>query len=349
VDNSDKRCDDGGDGSNSGEMILNKKGSTSCPCEQNNIAITEGIDTIVLDNKSTCANCGKEGDDINNICNKCKQVKYCNAACKKKHRHKHKKDCEEHQRLAAELHDEELFKQPPQLEDCPICFLRIPTLNTGSTYMSCCGKVVCSGCCYAPLYDNQGNEVDNQKCSFCRTPFFTSDEEAKERNMARVKAGDPIAIYSVGCGYANGTYGLPQDYTKALEYYHRAGELGDAVAYNNIGLAYMLGEGVEVDKKKAYHYYKLSAMAGNATARRNLGHVEGREGKNQDRALKHYMIAVRGGDSESLKGINMMYSAGYATKEDYTKALQSYQAYLEEVKSPQRDKAAAAHEDCRYY
>jgi hypothetical protein len=43
------------------------------------------------DRVSICANCGKEGDDVNNICNKCKQVKYCNAACKKKHRHKHKK------------------------------------------------------------------------------------------------------------------------------------------------------------------------------------------------------------------------------------------------------------------
>ena len=49
-----------------------------------------------------CANCGKEGSDINNTCNKCKMVKYCNAACKKKHRHKHKKECEEHVRLAAE-------------------------------------------------------------------------------------------------------------------------------------------------------------------------------------------------------------------------------------------------------
>jgi len=35
---------------------------------------------------SGCANCGKEG--ANNVCNKCKQVKYCNAACKKKHRSK---------------------------------------------------------------------------------------------------------------------------------------------------------------------------------------------------------------------------------------------------------------------
>jgi len=90
-------------------------------------------------NASICANCGKEGDKVNNICNKCKMVKYCNAACKKKHRHKHKKYCE---RRVAELHDEKLFKQPPPLYgDCPICFLLLPTYPSGSTYYACCGKL----------------------------------------------------------------------------------------------------------------------------------------------------------------------------------------------------------------
>ena len=64
-----------------------------------------------------CANCGKEEKGLN-ICNKCKDAKYCNAACKKKHRSKHKKNCE---RRVAELHDMELFKKPPPPEDCPIC------------------------------------------------------------------------------------------------------------------------------------------------------------------------------------------------------------------------------------
>ena len=100
------------------------------------------------ENVSICANCGKEGSDVTNTCNKCKQVKYCNAICKKVHKKKHKKQCDEHLRLAAErateLHDEKLFKQPPPAEDCPICFLRIPSLHpTGSTYYSCCGKVIC--------------------------------------------------------------------------------------------------------------------------------------------------------------------------------------------------------------
>jgi len=97
---------------------------------------------------NTCANCGKEGSDVTNACNKCNSVQYCNAACKKKHRKKHKKECE---RRVAEIHDELLFKQPPPLDDCPICFLRMPSLTQVQVYMACCGKVVCRGCFHANL------------------------------------------------------------------------------------------------------------------------------------------------------------------------------------------------------
>ena len=37
--------------------------------------------------------------------------------------------------------------------------------------------------------------------------------------------------------------------------------------------------------------------------------------------------------ADSLKRIKELYTDGYATKEDYTKALQSYQAYLSEIKT----------------
>ena len=298
---------------------------------------------------SACANCGKEGSDINNICNKCKQVKYCNAACKKKHKKKHKKDCEEYIRLAAEKHDEELFKQPPQREDCPICFVRLPTFDEGRRYKTCCGKIICSACCYAPVFDNQGSEVDNQKCPFCRTPNHSTDEEMMEREMKRVEMNDPIAMYNLGNWYFKGTNGYPQDHTKALELWHQAGKLGHALAYNNIGSAYINGIGVKVDEKTATYYYELAAMKGDILARKNLGNYELELDNNMDRALKHYMIAVRDGWSESLEIIKDMYSKGYATKDDYSKALQLYQLYLSEIKSPQRDKAAATYENCHYY
>ena len=229
---------------------------------------------------------------VKNICNKCKLAKYCNAACKKQHRHKHKKACEEHIRqdnekheeelklaakYAAMAHDKELFKQPLR-EDCPICFERMPSLGSGKSYQTCCGKSICSGCNHAPVYDDQGNEVDSKKCPFCRTPKPKTNKEVK----------------------------------------------------------------------KALHYYELGAMNGSTNARYNLGIKEGKAG-NIDRALKHYMIAVRSGQSNSLEMIKKLYSRGRAPKEVYTAALQSYQVYLGEIKSVLRDKTAAATEKNRYY
>jgi len=339
--------------------------NTATNNDDNTLEVIEQLQNMSLNDinvvASVCANCGKE--DAKNICNKCKQVKYCNAVCKKVHKKKHKKDCEEYVRLAtekhneelriaAELHDIELFKPPPQLfGDCPICFVRLPLLMTGSKYMTCCGKVICSGCIHAPLYDNQGNEVDNEKqneCPFCRTLAPKSDLELNRMRKKRVDLDDPLAIYGLGCYSREGTNGYAQDYTKALELYHRAAELGYSAAYTSIGSAYHNGEGVEVDKKKAEHYFEIAAMRGDVTARCNLGSNEGRGG-NVDRALKHFMMAVRGGYNESLEMIQKLYSNGLATKENYAKALQTYQEYLGEIRSSQRDEAAAASEEYRYY
>jgi len=316
----------------------------------------DGNDVSVI---SVCANCGKEGSDVNNTCNKCYMVKYCNAVCKKKHKKKHKKQCEEHVRLAAERRDDKLrqvteelddmlFKQPPRYEDCPICFLRIPTLNSGWRYMSCCGKVICSGCSHAPVYDNQGNKIDGGKCPFCRVVAPRSEKEAAEREKKRAEAGDPIAIYNQGSNYSLGLRGYPQDFTKAFELFHRAGELGNPKGYGTLGFCNMHGDGVEVNRHMAMLHYEMAAMMGDVTARYNLGIEEKNEG-NMKRAMRHYMIAVGSGHSQSLNQINQLYKKGHATKDDYTKALRLYQEYLGEIKSDQRDKAAAANEEYRYY
>ena len=103
--------------------------------------------------------------------------------------------------------------------------------------------------------------------------------------------------------------------------------LGYPTAYLNIGFAYDYGEGVKIDKKKAVHYYELAAMGGSVVARHNLALHEQEQG-NMSRDLKHLVIAAGGGKSESLKRIKEFYSRGYATKDDYTTALQSYQSYM---------------------
>ena len=246
-----------------------------------------------------CAFCGKGEEASINLkaCTACKLVKYCSRDCQIAHRPQHKKECK---KRAKELHDEKLFEQPPPLDDCPICFLTLPTFHSGSTYMICCGKFVCSGCVYAPVYDDQGKKVADKKCPFCRTPYPTSDEEITERLTTRMDNNDPSVIFNRGCDYRDGICGYQQDHIKALELYHRAGELGCAKAYVSIGYAYDAGEGVEVDKKKSKYYLELSAMMGNEAARHDLGMKEEDEG-DMERALKHYMIAAGSGDAGSLK------------------------------------------------
>ena len=296
----------------------------------------------ISSSNTTCANCGNEGSDNINTCNKCKSVMYCNAACKKKHRHKHKKQCEEHTRRVAKLHDEELFKQPPPKEDCPICFLRMPTHHKGSTYMNCCGKMICSGCVHAVrLRDGDG------LCPFCRAPASTSDEEMIARTKRRAGDCDAEAIYSLGVYYSNGEYGFTQNHAKAFELWNRAAELGSTDAYYNIGCVYLRGTGVQVDKKKATHFWELAAMKGCAEARFNLGVHEFKKG-NVKRAIKHYKIAAES-DYDALEAIQTLHHFGKATKEEYSQALRSYQAYLGEIKSRQRDEAAAFSDDYRYY
>ena len=142
--------------------------------------------------------------------------------------------------------------------------------------------------------------------------------------------------------------GLPQDDTKAMELYRQAAELDYAAAFHNIGCAYQEGRGVEMDEKKAIYYWERAAMGGDTEARYSLGVVEHKAG-NMQRALRHYMIALEDGYSDSLKNIQKLYSNGHTTKDEYTQALRAHQKYLQEVKSIQRDQAAAAFEGYKYY
>ena len=165
-----------------------------------------------------------------------------------------------------------------------------------------------------------------------------------------METGDATAIFNIGNWYFKGMNGYPQDQAKALELWHQAGRLGNSRAYFNIGHAYDDGFGVKQDEKKAIHYWEIAAMLGDVDARHNLGVFEEEEKGNTERALKHFMIAVRDGDNDSLNRIQTLFRTNKrATKEDYTKALRAYQAYLKEIKSDERDKAAAADEYYKYH
>ena len=286
-----------------------------------------------IDNTTTsCASCGKEGGNLN-ICNKCKLVRYCNAACKKKHRSKHKKACE---RRVAELHDEELFKEHP-CEECPICFLSLPIGKNQTTFKSCCGKIICCGCIDA-MFDEALGRGKIGLCAFCREPNPSSEEEETNRVKKLTEAHHAYAFYVLAGWCKNGSTGIQQDYEKSNELFLKAGELGCAEAYSKLGYSYDVGRGVKVDKKKAKHYYELAAMNGDLHARHNLGCVEGRTGNNT-RAYKHYILSARAGYKESLDAVKNGFMNGMVTKDEYANTLRAYQKMQDETKSDDRDRA----------
>ena len=279
-----------------------------------------------------CANCGKGEECSGDLksCAACKLVKYCSRDCQIAHRPQHKKACK---KRAAELHDEKLFNEPPPPEDCPICFLPLPYESSRATFHSCCGKIICIGCMYA-IFEREGEKL----CAFCRTPPANSHKEEVKRTKKLMEKGNGSAFYALAGFYDRGTFGMPQDHAMSNELLLKAGELGSADAYFNLGNAYERGTGVEIDKKKAKFYYELAAMNGDVAAMHNLGRMEGLAGNDQ-RAFKHYIIAARAGGKVSLDSVKRGYMAGIVTKEEYANILREYQKNQDEMKSEARDKA----------
>mmetsp|Transcript_16969 Transcript_16969/g.27862 ORF Transcript_16969/g.27862 Transcript_16969/m.27862 type:complete len:84 (+) Transcript_16969:137-388(+) len=58
-----------------------------------------------------------------------------------------------------------------------------------------------------------------------------------------------------------------------------------------------------------------------------------------DRAVKHYIIASKLGQDDSLQCIKDLHKAGFASKDDFAAALRGHQAAIDASKSPQREAA----------
>ena len=62
--------------------------------------------------------------------------------------------------------------------------------------------------------------------------------------------------------------GVQQDREKAVEWYRKAANQGDAAAQLNLGLSYYNGEGVEKNLNKALEWFEKAAKQGDKDALR---------------------------------------------------------------------------------
>jgi TPR repeat protein len=169
----------------------------------------------------------------------------------------------------------------------------------------------------------------------------------------RAELGDGEAYFQLGTMhyYGKDDLNVTKDEAKGVEYSLRAGELGCTKAYVLVAEAYKDGKGVDTnaqDDKKSRHYYELAAMGGNVRTRARLGYLESQRGDNK--AIRHWLIGCGHGSIGCLENIKRAYMRGLlgAKKNGYEMALRMYQSHLEEIKSDQRDRAAAFHYEYKY-
>ena len=75
---------------------------------------------------------------------------------------------------------------------------------------------------------------------------------------------------ALGAAYWHG-YGVAVDYGRAVYWYSKAAEHGNAGAENGLGLAYSQGLGVPVDLARAVEWYRRAAVQNEPYAEANLG------------------------------------------------------------------------------
>ena len=306
-----------------------------------------------------CADCGKDGGVSLKVCKSCMDAKYCNANCQRNHWSTHKTECKIR---ATELRDKALFKDPPPKEDCPICFLPMPmqliscmslppaTISSVpindfananerlayyknmQLYYPCCGKSFCKGCVYSIIHSG------NDKCPFCNSERGTKTEEERvEELMKRVEAQDAASICMLAGYYLQGTRGFQQDYTKAMELYARAADLGCSKGLSYLANIYH----EEGNLKKAKFHYEAAAMAGDEVARNNIASIEAQSG-NMERAVKHWTIAASAGDFGAMNELIIEFKKGRVNRESMYSTLAAYNISCAEMRSEARDAAIEA-------
>jgi len=178
----------------------------------------------------------------------------------------------------------------------------------------------------------EANQLQHS-CPFCRKPVPFTKEQGDKQFLNRIAANDPVAMYLKGLQQCR-----KGDYRSAFQYYTRAAELGDADAKCELARLYQFGKGVEKDGGKAIHYLEEAAIGGHPIARHRLGLIEWNNGNNE-RAVKHCVIAANLGDNDSIKVLMDAFRNGLVSKDDLAAALRAHQAAVDATKSPQREAA----------
>ena len=170
------------------------------------------------------------------------------------------------------------------------------------------------------------------------------EEEAIKWYRKAAEQGDADAQYELGDYYGN-VWSLIFDdnescrnrrydakeaakwYRKAAEQYLKAAEQGNAEAQYSLGVCYLLGNGVGIDRELAFEWFLKAAEQGNASAQYQLGEYYnyGWLGRcDSELALEWYLKAAEQGNAKAQYSLGRCYCYGRGVEEDKKEALKWY-------------------------
>ncbi len=169
----------------------------------------------------------------------------------------------------------------------------------------------------APESGASGNAAPAQPTSSEIDELPTTTVPEKLREAAA--SGDPGAEFEVAVRYMDGR-GLPQNASKAVEWYRKAAAQGLAPAQYRLGSLYEKGEGVDRDLAMARMWYQRAAEQGNRKAMHNLAvlYADGVDGKpDYEKAAMWFRQAAEYGLADSQFNLAVLYARGLGVQTDY--------------------------------
>ena len=223
--------------------------------------------------------CAAKGcSEIGNLqCARCKDVYYCGKVCQLKSWPLHKGPCKVIAKAKEEAENAKEKDSTPSLKGvfCAAeCGVQRGIPGVPPIFLRCdrcLGAFYCSRECQIKAWPKHKGpcKIATLDISYIGSNITEVDERIAKNRMD-AEAGDAIAQCNLGLCYLKGS-GVAIDKREAIKWYKLAAEAGNANAQLNLGCCYDNGDGVAVDKHEAFKWYKRAAEAGSVHAQYNLG------------------------------------------------------------------------------
>ena len=132
--------------------------------------------------------------------------------------------------------------------------------------------------------------------------------------------GNAHAQCQIGNMY-NYAEGVPVDYSTAIKWYLKAANQGNTEAQRHIGYLYNAGRGVTQSFSKALQWFNKAVANGDVHALCDIGNMYGDRGDHSV-AMKWFLKAAEQGDTNAMYKIGLMYELGSGVKKDLSIAMQ---------------------------